>query len=270
MLKNQTSKIDDVENMLCPFTDLYITQGSGEGTHKGTMAVDVRGIESNIKYPYYAPCTLKCIKLYKDNGQVMWQSINNVRCANGYIGIVTIMTAHDNTMDARPGQIVKQGQQLGNMGDIGNTTGVHCHIEIAQGKDISWYKNKYGIYNFNNEVDLDEACFFDNTNILNRTEYLKPKYTETINPIPNKEYINLPPSISKWAVYEIAVSPIKKNAKAYLNPQKFGGLTYLIKDYHDYDTTVEIETLDYGKVKIYIAQTVAEKTNNPKYKNGNY
>ena len=113
--------------------------------------------------------------------------------------------------------------------------------------------------------------FFDNTNILNRSEYLKPKYTSSIpNSSDGKKYVNLPSSISSWAVYDISVSPVKKNAKAYLNPQKFGGLSYYIYAYHDSNTTVEIETSDFGRVKIYIDSTVAEISDTPKYKYGNY
>lgn len=270
MKKDEKSVTNNIENFLCPFTDLYITQGAGEGTHRGTFGVDVRGAQSGIKYPYYAPCTVKCIKTYPSSGQVMWQSTSNVRCANGYTGIVTFMVAHDDTMDAKPGQIVSQGGKLGNMGTKGNATGVHCHIQIATGNDTSWFKNKYGIYMFNNERDLDEACFFDNTNILNKQDLLKPKYTSSNN-TEQKKYINLSPNVSSWAVYDLDKSPIKKNAKAFLNPQKFGGLTYLIYSFRDNDTTVEIETSDYGRVKIYIQNTPSEITiNNPKYKYGSY
>ena len=270
MIKGQKSVTDNIENLLCPFTDLYITQGAGEGSHRGTMAVDVRGINSGVRYPYYAPCTLRCIKTYPESGQVMWQSTSNVRCANGYIGIVTLMTAHDDSMDAREGMIVPQGNRLGNMGSKGNATGVHCHIEFSLGSDTTWFRNRYGIYMFNNERDLDAVCFFDDTNILNRQEYLKPIYTSSIQPSVKKQYVNLPPIITNWAVYDVGVSPVKKNAKAYLKPQKFGGLTYLIYNYHDYNTTAEIQTSDYGRVKIYIANTVAEITDNPNYKYGNY
>ena len=270
MIKGQKSKTNNIENLLCPFTDVYITQGANEGSHKGTMAVDIRGIESGVRYPYYAPCTVRCIRTYPESGQVMWQSTSNVRCANGYIGIVTFVTAHDDSMDAKAGMIVPQGNQLGNMGSKGNATGVHCHIEFSTGSDTSWFKNKYGIYMLNNEKDLDAVCFFDDTNILNRGEYLNVKYTSSI-PIDNKkQYVNLPPTITSWAVYDIGVSPVKKNAKAYLKPQKFGGLTYLIYKYHDNNTTAEIQTSDYGRVKIYVAGTVAKISNNPIYSNGNY
>lgn len=168
MYKGQKSVRVGIEDFLCPFTDMYITQGSNsEFSHKGIMANDVRGLESGVRYPYYAPCTCKCIKVYPESGQSMWQSVNKVRFANGNINYATFMIAHDDSQDCYVGQVVEQGSQLGNMGTKGNATGVHCHIQTEQGADDSWYKNKYGNYQFNNEVDLDDMYFVDNTNILN-------------------------------------------------------------------------------------------------------
>ena len=167
MYKGQKSVRGNIEDFLCPFTDMYITQGSkGTFSHKGIYANDVRGKVAGVRYPYYAPCTSRCLKTYPESGQVMWQSINKVRFANGRIDYATYMTAHDNTMDAKVGQIVNQGDQLGNMGNKGNATGVHCHIEVSQSSDTSWIKNQYGIYHFNNEYDLDDCYFVDYTNIL--------------------------------------------------------------------------------------------------------
>lgn len=169
MIKGQTSIRNNIEDFLCPFTDMYISQGSnGKYSHRGIMANDVRGKVAGVKYPYYAPCTCKCLKTYPETGQVMWQSISKVRFSNGRVDYATFMTAHDNTMDAKVGQVVKQGQQLGNMGNKGfsNMTGVHCHIEVSQSSDTTWKLNKYGNYMFNNEYDLDSCYFVDNTNII--------------------------------------------------------------------------------------------------------
>ena len=167
MYKGQKSVRGGIEDFLCPFTDMYITQGSnGTFSHKGIMANDIRGKVSGIRYSYYSPCTCKCLKTYPETGQVMWQSLNKVRFANGRIDYATFMTAHDNTMDAYVGQIVNQGEQLGNMGNKGDTTGVHCHIQISQSKDTTWYKNAYGNYKFNYEYDLDDCYFVDYTNII--------------------------------------------------------------------------------------------------------
>lgn len=169
MIKGQKSVIDGIENFLCPFTEMYISQGSnGKYSHRGIMANDVRGKISGVKYPYYAPCTVKCIKIYPDTGQVMWQSLSEVRFANGRIDYATFMTAHDDVMNAKVGQVVRQGQQLGKMGRKGysNVTGIHCHIEVSQSADTTWKKNKYGNYMFNNEYDLDDCYFVDNTTII--------------------------------------------------------------------------------------------------------
>ena len=56
MLKGQKSVRGGIEDFLCPFTDMYITQGSlGTFSHKGIMANDVRGKKEDIRYAYYAP-----------------------------------------------------------------------------------------------------------------------------------------------------------------------------------------------------------------------
>lgn len=262
MKKGQKSVRGGIEDFLCPFTDMYITQGSNmKPTHLGIMANDVRGYSSGVRYPYYAPCTCKCIRVYPSSGQVMWQSVNKVRFANGRIDYATFMTVHDDTMDAFPGQIVEQGSQLGNMGTKGNATGVHCHIEIQQGNNTCWIKNQYGNWHFNNEYDTDECYFVDNTNIL---EGMGGNWKKTSD-LPVKEnngknYVNLPPEIDHWNIYDIDTPPIKDNAKSFLNPKKFGGLSYYVYEYRDNGTTAVINTNDFGKCKIYIYETCATIT----------
>ena len=180
MYKGQKSVRNGIEDFLCPFTDFYLTCGPNESKyHMGTMAIDVRGKEAGVRYPYYAPATVKCLWTYPATGQAKWQTINDVRCSNGYVGKVTFMTCHDDSFDAYPGLVVPQGNQLGNMGtksEIGNCTGVHCHIECSQSGDTSWVKNGYGNWCFKTEVDPEDVFFMDNTNILNgigNWKYLK-------------------------------------------------------------------------------------------------
>jgi hypothetical protein len=134
---------------------------------------------------YFAPATSICKKIYYDSGQSMWQTTGNVRCPNGYVGIVTYMIVHDNDIsDLWVGKIVNMGERLGEFGTKGNATGSHCHIEFSQGSDTSWFKNQYDNYMFNNEKDPEEVCFMDNTNILNG--YGNWRYTDSLyigNPI---------------------------------------------------------------------------------------
>lgn len=276
MKKGQTSIRGGIEDFLCPFTNMYITQGSGGNySHKGIMANDVRGAQAGVRYPYYAPCTCKCLRTYPSSGQVMWQSINKVRFANGRVDYATFMIVHDDTMDAKPGQTVKQGVQLGNMGTKGNATGVHCHIEVSQSADTSWTKNQFGIYRFNNEYDLDDCYFVDNTNILNGMggNWRTTDKVAVQEPVKDtRNYVNLPPTVNTWAFYDIDKAPIKaKNMKGQLKPSKFGGLSYYVHEYRDGRATAVIETVQFGKVKIYIKNTPATITvGSYQYKNGNH
>ena len=125
MKKNDKSVRAGIEDFLCPFEDMYITQGSnGKFSHQGTMANDVRGKNVGERYFIYAPCDIKCLKLYPSTGQSMWQSINKVRFANGRIDYATFMVCHDNSMDCTVGMTRKQGEIFYQMGDKGYATGV--------------------------------------------------------------------------------------------------------------------------------------------------
>lgn len=168
MFKGQKCVRGNIQDFLCPFTDFYLTCGPNESKyHMGTMAIDVRGKEAGVRYPYYAPVDVKCIKTYASTGQAMWQSKWDVRCSNGYIGKVTFMTVHDDSFNAYPGLEIAQGNQLGNMGTRGNATGVHCHIECSQSANTNWVQNKYGNWCFPSETDPEDVFFMDETHILN-------------------------------------------------------------------------------------------------------
>lgn len=262
MIKHQTSRRAEIQDFLCPFTDMIITQGSnGEFSHKGTMANDVRGVEVGVRYPYYAPCDVKCIWTYPSSGQACWQSLEKVRFANGNIDYATFMTAHDDSFDACVGQIVKQGEQLGNMGMNGNATGVHCHIEIAQHlyNMTNWHKNQYGIYCFNDESDTDACYFVDNTNIIEGMGGSWKKTTDV--PVSSEKYINIPEWIEERNIYNQ-----NKEQFATIKPKKFNGLSYKI--YSIDNEFAEIQTNDYGRCYIKITDSTSI-TDTPTYVHGN-
>ena len=90
-------------------------------------------------------------------------------------------------------------------------------------------------------------------------------------PASHKNYINLPPQYDKWAFYKLNASPVKKNAIGNLNPKKYGGLSYYVYSYRDNGTTAEIQTVQFGRVKIYIKGTPAQITYDKwLYKNGSH
>ena len=183
MVRGQKASINGIELFLCPFENLYITQGPNSNySHKGIMAWDVSGTPQES---YFAPATSRCANIYPESGQSMWQTIGNVRCPNGYVGIITYMITHDNDIsDLWIGKIVNQGERLGEFGTKGNATGSHCHIEFSQGSDTSWFLNQYDNYMFNNEKDPEDVCFMDNTNII--SGYGNWRYTDNLyigNPV---------------------------------------------------------------------------------------
>ena len=264
MKKYQTSRRAGIQDFLCPFTDMYITQGSGgQFSHAGTMANDVRGAEPGVRYPYYSPCDVKCLWTLPEYGQAMWQSLEKVRFANGNIDYATFVTCHDNTFDAIPGQVVPQGEQLGNMGDKGNATGVHCHIEIAQHlyNYSNWIKNQYGNWCFPNETDTDDCYFVDDTNILEGYGGSWKHLSDV--PVKTDKYINLPEWIEERNIYKVDT----KEQFATIKPKKFGGLSYKI--YSQDDTFAEIETLDYGRCLVKVTDATPI-TDVPTYEHVNY
>ena len=158
---------DGYEYFMCPMTEFKITQVENVGTHLGTKAVDFASGTAGYRAPYYAPATVKCIKTIPSYGEATWQTVNKVHCPNGYFGIVTFETVHDNTFNAYVGMIIKQGQQLGNMGDAGKASGVHLHIEFTQSANGNMAYNSYGIYTFTaTESYVDDTFYVDDTNII--------------------------------------------------------------------------------------------------------
>ena len=188
---------DGLQYCMIPFTKLNITQGANMWSHTGCMAIDVTNGDGS-RAPYYAPCDLVCKAIYPSYGQSWWQSLDNVHFSNGTKGILNIMIAHDNTQDCFVGQRVPQGSQIANMGDKGIGTGVHAHIQVGIGKNVTWGNVKgsfsfngvnYPCYGFNNEpYDLDDVFYVNDTTILNGYggNWRKTPSTSTAKPVEQK------------------------------------------------------------------------------------
>lgn len=161
MLKGQKASINGTELFLCPFEKFTITQLSDTGSHMGTKALDVNSGVSGVEAYYYAPATVKCVWSYGGYEQI-WQTVNPVRLANGAVTKVSFMCNHDK-IPHRIGDVIKQGELLGQMSELGPATGVHCHLEVAYGEIFNVVKNPYGIYslsNYDNEVYVSDACLW--------------------------------------------------------------------------------------------------------------
>ena len=248
MKKDQKSMRDNIQDVLCPFTDWYCTQGANDTpSHMGSEANDIIGIQNGVRYPYYAPTAVKCVRIDRQYAFTWWQSIGKVRLADGSVDYVTFLFGHDNTIDAYVGQIIKQGEQIGNMGNAGKAKAIHTHIEVGRGRQTTWVPNKYGVYCIPNQIPLENVFFMDNTNIIRGTakwRYLKDVKVET------KNYLNLSKTVDTWRIYPLDKVPIVGNECGKLNPKKFGGLSYTLVDRKE--NIAIINTKNFGKVQIFI------------------
>ena len=74
-----------------------------------------------------------------------------------------------------------------------------------------------------------------------------------------KQYVTLQKTVSRWAIYRLSAKPLAKNAFAYLNPQKFGGLTYEILGWTVKGQVAKIKTSQFGTVQIFVGKGTGAK-----------
>jgi len=143
---------------------------------------------------------------------------------------------------------------------------------LAQWANKPSYGKQYGIWQYSSKgkisgisgnVDLDIA-YKDYPNIIKNNKLNNYKNNKA-----KKQYINLYPTADDYSVYDLNVLPKRRNRKGSLNPKKFGGLSYYIYSYHDNNTTAEIQTRYFGRVKIYIDSRYSFISNTSYYSNGN-
>lgn len=128
---------DGLEYAIFPMEYLHITQTSGEGTHLYNWAVDFAGVDTGID-EFYAPFTLRIVRLQKGYNIVWAQSVDKVHLANGGLDYVTVLLEHSNDIDdLYVGQVVNQGDVFYSEGTAGNASGNHVHCEFGLGQYVN-------------------------------------------------------------------------------------------------------------------------------------
>lgn len=131
---------------------------------------------------------------------------------------------------------VKQGQVIGIMGNTGDSSGQHLHFELHK---VSW--------NINKTNAVDPLKYLGKGVPVNS---IPPKNAQSKSNIGKTLYLDK--SNDTWAIYDLKVQPIKKNAnKIPLRPKKFGGLSYKILA-EPYPHVYTIQTFDFGKMNIVV------------------
>ena len=177
-----------IEKAVLMMDYLRVTQGGeNDYSHKGDKAIDIAGNDTEID-PLKAPFTGTIKRIYAENNAVWLESNEKVMYADGTIDYMTILTMHDNDItNLKVGDIVKQGDLYYDEGNKGFATGNHIHLAVGKGKFTGngWYKNSYGYFCINNQIDVYKGLFLlDTVKILNSGGYnwkITNTLTEDIN-----------------------------------------------------------------------------------------
>lgn len=155
-----------MEKPIYPSKFMRITQGFGEGSHRGGFAIDEAGRDTGVDN-LFAPYTGIIKKVYQSDANEIWfESMDRVLYPDGTIDYMNILMAHDNDInDLYIGKVIKQGERLYQEGTKGRATGNHCHMECGLGKfsGSGWYKNSYGNWVIKNGKDPTECLWIDDS-----------------------------------------------------------------------------------------------------------
>ena len=154
---------------------LNVTQRGDESfSHKGDKAIDLAGKDGNID-ELKAPFTGTIKRIYENSNAVWLESNEKVMYADGSVDYMTVLTLHDNDIsNLSIGKVIKQGETYYNEGTKGYATGNHIHLSVGKGKfeGSGWYKNEYGNWCINNQIDVNKALYIlDTTDIINSGGY---------------------------------------------------------------------------------------------------
>lgn len=177
---------DGYEVMLFPLEYMNISQPEGGGTsHQGTLQIDFLGWGANgrvYRCPYYAPCTCKCVAIFDASANDrVYESVREVHLADGSLSKVTFEVAHDDLPPHNIGDTVNQGELLGRTGTAGYVTGDHLHFQVARGSYDGWEQvPPVDNWQLKNEMHIYDACYVNDTVIVEGASYNWRDYTEPI------------------------------------------------------------------------------------------
>lgn len=129
---------DGNEVALFPMEYMYLSPARDPDEHQ-LLALDFLGwnaLGRAYDCPCYAPFTGRVTYTGNDHNMI-FQSINPVRLADGTLSNLTVLVAHSMTAPPSVGTVVGQGQLWYHSGNYGQSTGDHLHIEVARGH-VSW------------------------------------------------------------------------------------------------------------------------------------
>ena len=138
-----------MERARFPMEFLRVTQGPNVGSHAGSKAMDFGGKDTGCD-AVYAPFTGRVVRVRTDSShETYFESLEPVEFADGTVDYMTVTLMHDNVLDVRAGQVLHQGEKIGDEGGFGGGRpgrfGAHLHLEVSRGRGIAYQvRNAYG------------------------------------------------------------------------------------------------------------------------------
>ena len=159
---------DGNEVALFPMEYMYLSPARDPDEHQ-LLALDFLGwnaLGRAYDCPCYAPFTGRVTYTGNDHNMI-FQSINPVRLADGTLSNLTLLVAHSMTAPPSVGTVVGQGQLWYHSGNYGQSTGDHLHIEVARGH-VSW--DSSGTH-LNNPSHLWDCLYVNDTTLSRGKDY---------------------------------------------------------------------------------------------------
>ena len=186
-----TPVVEDYQYALMPVPYLYIARTNlkldpeqnnkrnteNSGHRAFAFDLNAKNAPKSVKYPtrVYAPFDMKVFHIGESNS-VFVESTKPVRFADGTVDYMTCVFIHDDYLNIKNGSTIKQGDYFYDMGNNGESTGTHVHIEVAPGKDYWKGINLKGQYAYwqilkkiqANGVHLQDAFFLESTTVIGK------------------------------------------------------------------------------------------------------
>lgn len=239
-----------MEKILFPVKIMDITQSMNGGhSHKGTKAIDCGWVNENNK-KLYAPFTGKIVQIKTDSNAVWLQSKEKVLFADGTVDYATVRTVHDNDVsDLYVGKEIKQGDNYYKMGDHGNTTGIHVHIEISRGH-VKGYapKNQYGNWEMPNTINVyDGFCLADDTIVEDGKCYDWKRASEVKSPEESYKYNIGDKVVISGNLYK----SVNATSPSGTIKDKITTITRRVVGKHPYNTTGDLGWMNESDIELY-------------------
>ena len=186
---------DNKEICLFPLEYMNISQGeNGQYSHQGTLNIDFVGWGANgriLQCPYYAPVSCTCVAGGGVDNWRVFTSNDVVHLANGNLSKITWVQMHDNNPPS-VGDTFTQGDVMGHTGTAGNVTGDHVHFNFAEGIYQGWHTVSSGQSELVGSSHMYDACYINNTIIINDENYPWKTYAGPTPPIHTSKKRNFP------------------------------------------------------------------------------